>query len=1782
MPIFEHVVLVQLMGLEPAQAFHDYVLESASMESGIPITTLCERVHDEQHFLQQVVDELEQSGALTIAEGTITITPWGWRLHEKRMIETQATTIVAHAYQCAVSGKWLGIEIVDSESFVTHLSKKQCEIPTLINTSSTPPRAIIEKLDKKYSNEKYLVKTAIIDEKNTTTCYAIELLHAYLAGSGIEFRIEGRNYARQEIQEDLVKILTKMVLVDGLLPAVLGDLVGSPVRGLDLTLDKLTRYPGIQIIPRLEIMAALRDLAGKNGIVIDHADFVGTHGIKENPASYITTTASPDAKSIVEFPGIDQFAFRLTCRASTALPDGIPMFVTCANTMIVPLVIHDVIAGNNINAFMQFSVDDKHPWLDSARKVIAPLIPDAVQTRIRASARLSAIVPALMQFVTAISPLLENAWDSTVSALLGSLATEPRFAWPEARLRDWLHMAIDMYGKKAEEHDAFKNALEAAIDHMNETGERIDQDARIIENAPRAFLTAMIDRAKSPNKFPGAPHVKLEMILGMIVQVLKNPLLAHVAASVDVNELVPVLERLHVMACPAIINDRTIESIRLIDSHYTTICNTMTPIAVARASWRAHIAALISRPGFMDGSNEACIFGCAAIAVIMLAPAPSAVQSEIPPPMPARRPFLADCCRVIDNELQRTEARSFPILHARLRDEKRQLLALWDSSSAPANASDAEMLRHSCSDDAHALALIQAKIPDGQGKKPRRPASIGIFGIKSLKGLRLAWMLSAIIVALAVTAVALVLLLQPHLQEAILYANIFISADLEAMIKWLSVIITTMFVIPLSISVLLILYHVRCDDEHRKRILYASGRSNQWKLASTTRAAILLGSAAIFVIIMVQFANLLFSSIHTWMEPIAPGGTVIAACCFASIIFLAPAKRTELKLELSKDDAGRARFSSILLLVIGVILAIVGSLFQASQFQNHHVKSRLLSFIPALLAGSVTAITLGTSVLLILYAVPGIRRKLHVKRPAIWRDIAATMHRRPRFLVIGIVVLVGASAVTGLVLNASLRAGATLGARTSTGGDVALGNPASFLGNDHMIYTTGELAAIMATTTVDSAAIISNACRYRIAVDYETQKANWASIGATIDGAGWKTLPIGIGGVKIGIIDPSAYLAVNSGSYYKFSAPASAGLDTIMASLNTRRSIILSDELQPVLRKQPGDRVRLVLDGVAMDVEIAAYVDVMPGFPWTMGLTSAFGSVASDQVTGCGIISWATYLAATSAAFHGADILLKSKYWQAGSSYIDGISPGYYGTVGFPVNRTAVGAVLAPYLANGTVLDVVDMVNDPWPCLLEFYNNRALDFDRVNATANRWNPWNASLVAIDTSKPASFSGVRIAAVHGDVPASARGNIVSVLEWWRENQPDLPCIAPSVATAFAPDIQTGDPRLQTVYHLQPGDSIHCLIYGREVSFTVVATLDANTAHDYVQDGIWHRGSPMVSNPVSLSFHPYHPGLIKAKNIEGLSDVLSLTQDAVIIAKEDHATAVLGNIVAAINATRLMNTTAPPWIVEQSTDYLTTSLCNATFKFAANPLDYATLFRLQLPATANATDLAARIGRALARYLATQNMTAIAPRDAFFTMTRFDEGHAWLGLIAAGRGLAPSQIITALGNAHATAGLPFHDVQVKVAGLVAPAIETIMAAADITSVMSWVISITSMVAATVMATAATSRPSAFIGAVLQQHPVPSIKRRSVRITASITGIDDMLGGFIGLSIGFLTGFLLAGILIGSLPFIPAFPVLFTMPWGEIGAAFGVMVAILVAIELSAVRVRRLKITLKYTSN
>nr|MDO8113047.1 AAA domain-containing protein [Candidatus Sigynarchaeota archaeon] len=1749
---------------------HGGKLDANDVLGYIAVSELCRRVHQKQHFLQQIIDDLERSGAITCTSDTIAATSLGQKLHARKMIEKDSFVIDANVCQCAVTGEWLGIEVPEKTFTSDELRGSNCIIPVRTNISSTPPYAIIEMLDKKYSSGILLVKTAVIDGSRTSIWYKQVIISAYLDGEQVILRIEDSIYGRDELNKRACEILMSMIFKENLLTPVLSDILGrATTHLLDFTLADIVKYPGAKLVPRLEVLSALQGIARNGGIVIDHADFVSTHGPKQNPISYITTTTSPDATSIVEFPGIQPFTFRLTCKVDKTLPPGIPMFAACAGTVFVPIAIHGAITGKNIHSFMQFTASDKHPWLEAAKVIITERIHDAVQAGIHAAPRLSSIVPSLLTFVQKTQNL-RNAWDGTVTALLDSLTKDRRFLWAEAQLHDWLLMAIDMFGQEVEKHDAFKKALEAAIDHMNESGERIDKDERIIESAPRTFLAAIIERAKSPNKFPGEPHAKLAMILDMIAQLLKKPSLAHVAASIDVNEFVPVLEQLHVVACPAIITDRAIDSIRLIDDHYTDVCTMMTPISAARASWRAHVAALVGRPGFMEESNEACIFACAVIAAILPAPLPSTVQSEIPPPVFARRPFLTDCLRVIDNEMQRTEARSFPILRARLNDEKRQLLALWDSRATPVDASDAEVIRQSCSGDTSTLKLVQLKLSGAQGKKSRRPASIAGFSIKTLKGSRLAQMLSALIATLSVMIGAIVLLLRPHLQEAIFYANTFISADLEASITWLTTTITLIFMIPISISVIIILYHARRNDERYKRILQASGRDH-WKRFLATRVAVSVGIEAILALSIMQLANTWLSSSNAWIEPINLVVAGLVSSIFASMICVAPAKQRELRPALSEDDTDRARSISIVLLIAGVVLVVVGGLFQVSQFQNHHARSSFPWLGPVLLASSVTCIALGSAILLVLYVVPRIRRRLHAKRPAILRSISATLNHRPKFLVMGIAVLVGASVTAGLVVSASLQTGAALGARTSTGGDVALGDPASFLGNDRMIYSTAEIASIVATTSVDSAAIVTNACRYRIAINHENPKNNWASLGQTIDGAGWKTLPIGMSGIKVGIIDPSTYLAINTGSYYKITAPANAGLDTIMNTLGTVRSIILSDELQPVLQKQPGDMVRLVLDGVAVDVEIAAYVDVIPGFPWTMGLTSAFGSAASDQITGCGVISWATYLAATSGAFRGADILLKNKYWQTGSTYIDGISPGYYGTVGFPVNRTAVAAVLAPYLANGTVIDAMAMVNDPWPCLLEFYNDRSLEFDRVNTTGNRWNPWNASLVAIDTSKPAFFSGARIAAVHGDVSTSARGNIGSVLAWWRENRIDLPCIVPSIATAFTPDIVTGDPRLRTVYRLQPGDSIRCLIYGREVSFTVAATLDAVAAHDYVQDVIWHRGSPLVVNPVSLSFHPYRSHLLEDKGINGLSDVLSLAQDAVIIATEDHRAVVLGNIMSAINATRLMNTTAPAWVVGQSTNYLTTSLCNATFKFSADPLDYATLFRLQLPATANATDLAARIGRALARYPATQNMTAIAPREAYFAMTRFDKGHALLGLTASGRELAPSRVVTALGNAHMTAGLPFHDVQVKVAGLVAPAIETIIAAADITSVLSWIISITGIVAATIMATAATSRPSAFIGAVLQQHPVPSIKRRSVRITASITGIDDTLGGFIGLGIGFLTGWLLVGILIGPLPFIPAFPVLFTMPWGEIGAAFGVMVAIIDAIELGAVRAR-----------
>lgn len=738
-------------------------------------------------------------------------------------------------------------------------------------------------------------------------------------------------------------------------------------------------------------------------------------------------------------------------------------------------------------------------------------------------------------------------------------------------------------------------------------------------------------------------------------------------------------------------------------------------------------------------------------------------------------------------------------------------------------------------------------------------------------------------------------------------------------------------------------------------------------------------------------------------------------------------------------------------------------------------------------------------------------------------------------------VVIGLSfMVTITTITSSISAGAYPGKKTVMGGDIRLGEPRYNYYSWNMTYDQAFMAELELLPTV------KGACLYRFAVDLSRVEYNLGFIGTKIDNFGYHestTWTIVDGAyssytyresLSIGIVDPVRYHAINEDAILRVDAPAGVPSATLFQQLATPYTIMLQSALRERLGKQPGDTVRVIMDGIAADLVIVGYASILPGFPWTMGLGDIFSSWGEgDLFDHCGVISWATYNAMLGGLFQDIDLVIKHKFRQTGMNYNS--NPLLFDTLGFPINTTLVDEVLAPFIANGSMVAATPVLNNFLPVPSRYRNDRPFQY-HVNGThpTGSWNPLASSTVALPGPGAAANGIVPVVKVHPDVPVSSAGSVEAILDWYEGHGGAVnACIVSGVyAHKTTQPFDTYPASLASVYTFDIGDTIRIGEPPMVQDFTVVAIVGSNANYAYHVAATGENvTSPATLNPKTLNVNAYRPDA--GNPLYMLPRTVFMDANAVFL----HRNKYLAMTTPALEYLETLG----DWEVFPGINITSLDLFSEMLAYKGNEADLANLIYIKAGAGVNVATLRQQVLAALAASPATANHSVVNPRHLFLDATIFDKGNAWIGITDRATLL---ETVDAIERLHDSTGRAYISWQVSYFGRSEFDLYT-------ENVLSVFTSVFTMVMVIALAISLLGLAISMITSIYQrQREIGTLRavgfsRRQV--LAVIFG-EAMTLGLMGILIGFVAGLVTASIMIAQVPFLPFLAIIYTPPYQD----------------------------------
>ena len=728
--------------------------------------------------------------------------------------------------------------------------------------------------------------------------------------------------------------------------------------------------------------------------------------------------------------------------------------------------------------------------------------------------------------------------------------------------------------------------------------------------------------------------------------------------------------------------------------------------------------------------------------------------------------------------------------------------------------------------------------------------------------------------------------------------------------------------------------------------------------------------------------------------------------------------------------------------------------------------------------------------------------------------------------------------VTITTLTSSIAAGAYPGKKTQIGGDIAWGNPTWNYRANSMAVPASVVPGINALP------LVTSACIYRISPDLSKYVEGLSFLGNKVDEFGfYNDLVYGAGpyseSFTIGIIDPVSYYEVNEDTFLRLHEPAGVPYAGIFQQLDDERSIILQSDLESILDKHVGDFVHIKMEGIAADVKIIAFADILPGFPWTLDIVDMFGDFYSvtDGKQYCGIISWATYTSMIDTFFKDIDLIIKNKYWQSGINYSDDASHAYWGVMGFPMNRSSLFDVLEDYTQNLTIVNGTSLINNFFPFPIQFKNYHAFDWHAVDAAQmnpelyeSRWNDLNASIISLEDTGSHEYGHPNIVSVDPRIPAGSNTSAEKILAWFDVNTAENACIVNDIY-AHKPSNPLGSDEgdVAYVYRFRPGDQVQISMDGQHVfNYTVAATVESALNFKYTTTG--NYTSPVLFNPKTLNFDAYHASVDAYQDeIQDLAGMLYMDPDAIFISRNKY----LAMLSTAFDVLQNLSF----WEMITGLNFTSLDIFNETLRYENNTRDFSNLVYLKLNDTADAEVVMQDLQERFSTIPEMENYTVIDPRHTFFDITRFDQGNLWIG--------APrDRLIDAIDalKAHFTSiGRHYDDAQIMYFGKSGMDFYIIEIIGMFTTFFNMI-----MVFALIVSLLGLSI-SMLISIYQRQREIGVLRSIgfSKKMILLLVYGENITLGLIGIILGLVAGLITSGILINRIPFTVLLPIMYSPP-------------------------------------
>ena len=725
--------------------------------------------------------------------------------------------------------------------------------------------------------------------------------------------------------------------------------------------------------------------------------------------------------------------------------------------------------------------------------------------------------------------------------------------------------------------------------------------------------------------------------------------------------------------------------------------------------------------------------------------------------------------------------------------------------------------------------------------------------------------------------------------------------------------------------------------------------------------------------------------------------------------------------------------------------------------------------------------------------------------------------------------------VTITTLTNSISAGTYPGEKTVLGGDIALGNPYYNYAPNRMMMDHSFIGLI------DKLPDITATCLYRFSVDLGTLSPGLGCVGNQIDRTGYQNQT----SISIGIIDGSSYYQIDKDTFLKIDASINnIDAQTLFQGLDNENWIILQSSLKQFVNKNIGSMITLKMEGMSASLMIAGYAKILPGFPWTMNAPidsseSILANAGSNTSNYCAVISWNTYNRLIGQFYNNIDLIVKNN---SGSPRGYPIPSTDWGALDYPINRTTVLPLLQNYIANQTIANASFMINDlfgmdnlfPFP--IYYQNSHPFDYNAIDplqmsssSFTSAWNPINASVIGVDPTGNYEYGDTKLVDVDPSVPACANGSVEKILDWYAQNTTLNACIV-NEAYADKPSNPLGtiSSDLDSVYNFHVGDAIQIKI-NETMTFnlTVVATVDSNLNYAYSTPSA-NVSSPLVLNPKTLDFNSdYNATTNSSPNLANLFNTYYAAANVIFLPRSTYLS-FFNETLPAIE--QLAN-----WEIVPGIELDNLNIFNETLAYQNNMNDYSNLLYISVN---NASQVQASLQRLFASTPETQNFSVFDPREAFFQITHFDEGNAFLGV-------QRNDLSTAIGEIAAfykQSGKTYDETQVNLFGK-SSSLDVLLQ--ETIGMFTGVFTMITVLGLTISLLGLSI--SMFISVYQRRREfgtLLSVGYSRKTIFLLIYG-ECMALGLMGLLVGLISGLITASTLISQIPFIEVLPILFSPP-------------------------------------